>query len=434
MGLFLNSEVNSLFVGSQNVSAVYMGSRLVWTAGVPAGTTWDFSYTGTVQEVTLPRGTYKLQCWGAEGGRGEWAGENDQTWTPPSSKGGKGGYSEGILTLPSKKTLYIFVGGKGALSGKGGWNGGGYSIGSNETKDGVTFAEMYFGCGGGATDIALVSSSMDYGKYVTNRSSESLLSRLIVAGGGGGGQCGIIGDYTEGFYYYTDLSVDYDPYYGGYVNKAIGLDPYETYMIKTPSYGYDGATSFDVHAYGYGSTADDFTIPFDTSFRLIDYVNHPNNCNCVFIFTADYYNFGIYKYRSWPVNVNKFAYKGGYGGGLRGEYGGDQTDKYTTSYEFGIGESQTSYTGLFYTGAGGGGWYGGSCVHANAGSSRSSGGGSGYVYTEDTVSSYPEGCLLDSSYYLTQATTTGGNNSFESPTGEMEKGHTGNGYVRITSV
>ena len=56
-----------------------------------------------------------------------------------------------------------------------------------------------------------------------------------------------------------------------------------------------------------------------------------------------------------------------------------------------------------------------------AGDWGSGGGGSGYVYTSSTASQYPSGCLLNSSYYLTNASTTGNNRS-------------GNGYARITLV
>lgn len=79
---------------------------------------------------------------------------------------------------------------------------------------------------------------------------------------------------------------------------------------------------------------------------------------------------------------------------------------------------------------GGGGWYGG----GGAGYTGGSGGGSGYVYTSATASNYPSGCLLNSSYYLTNAQTITGNQSFPSPTGSTETGHSGNGYVRITKL
>ena len=60
------------------------------------------------------------------------------------------------------------------------------------------------------------------------------------------------------------------------------------------------------------------------------------------------------------------------------------------------------------------------------------GGGSGYVYTSSTASNYPAGCLLNSSYYLTNAATLVGNTSFPSPSGANEVGHSGDGYARIT--
>ena len=108
------------------------------------------------------------------------------------------------------------------------------------------------------------------------------------------------------------------------------------------------------------------------------------------------------------------AQTGGFGGGLTGSgsYPGTQTS--------------SSYGGDFFQGAhtrncgggGGGGWYGGGTYRGsqtkptkgisncyNSGGS----GGSGYVYTESTAKDYPNGCKLTSKYYLTNASTTGGN-------------------------
>jgi len=66
--------------------------------------------------------------------------------------------------------------------------------------------------------------------------------------------------------------------------------------------------------------------------------------------------------------------------------------------------------------AGGGGWYGGGYAR------RASGGGcSGYVYTSSTVYQYPSGCLLNSSYYLTNAATS-------------TSSQTGNGKARISGT
>ena len=72
--------------------------------------------------------------------------------------------------------------------------------------------------------------------------------------------------------------------------------------------------------------------------------------------------------------------------------------------------------------SGGGGWYGGT-ASANGSNSHTGGGGggSGYVYTSLTANQYPSGCLLNPSFYLTDASTTPNLN-------------TGNGKAKITLV
>lgn len=132
---------------------------------------------------------------------------------------------------------------------------------------------------------------------------------------------------------------------------------------------------------------------------------------------------------------------GGYGGGETGGAGSgntsltqaSQTSGGTNSFGFGLGGN--TYNG----GAGGGGWYGGASRYSVSSysigpDSEGGGGGSGYVYTSSTAKNYPSGCLLNSSYYLTDAQTIAGNNSFVSPTGSSETGHSGNGYCRITVI
>lgn len=89
-----------------------------------------------------------------------------------------------------------------------------------------------------------------------------------------------------------------------------------------------------------------------------------------------------------------------------------------------------------YGGAGGGGWYGGagSYPDSSGDDDRGGGGGSGYVYTSSTASNYPSGCLLNSSYYLSNASTTAGNASMPATTSGTETGHSGDGYARITNM
>lgn len=100
-------------------------------------------------------------------------------------------------------------------------------------------------------------------------------------------------------------------------------------------------------------------------------------------------------------------FHGGSAGGYKGTVVSGGTA--TSGYSFGTGG------GGDFAG-GGGGWYGGTGSNGSGGS-----GGSGYVYTAATASQYPSGCLLNSSYYLTDASTTAGQWS-------------GNGKATITLV
>ena len=151
-------------------------------------------------------------------------------------------------------------------------------------------------------------------------------------------------------------------------------------------------------------------------------------------------------------------YGGGVTGGSSSEsygtggYGGTQTGVSSSSWQttsqststttqagaysgFGFGGNGIYYSSG-YGGAGGGGWYGGSGTYPDSSNDddKGGGGGSGYVYTSSTASNYPSGCLLNSQYYLENATTLAGNTAFTSPTGVSETGHTGDGYIRITVI
>ena len=149
---------------------------------------------------------------------------------------------------------------------------------------------------------------------------------------------------------------------------------------------------------------------------------------------------------------SSYRYSGGAGGGTSGTTGSQYSTSYRaggrgaatsagTSYygstsnsttygtlaSFGQGGAAKTTSTTYYIAGGGGGWYGGGYSRRGPG-----GGGSGYVYTNSTYSQYPSGCLLNSSYYLTNASTSAGTTSFLSPSGSSETGHAGNGYIRIT--
>lgn len=281
----------------------------VFTVGSPVdnfktGDILDFEYSGAADQITLPSGQYKLQCWGAQGGYRS------------SSTQGKGGYSEGILNLKKKSTVYVYVGGSGNTGGTaGGFNGGG-------------IRGSYPG-GGGATDIRI--------------GQDSLYARVIVAGGGGSD-----GQASK---------------YGGAGGGTVGQ------ATLASSYGTNNGPGNTT--YSGSSTSTTATAQSASSIN------------------------------------------GGFGFG-------------------GSGLAQSSG----YGGAGGGGWYGGSGTtpDSSGDDDRGGAGGSGYVFTADTQSQYPEGCLLDDTHLLTDASTTIGTSTFASVDGNTETGHVGNGYARITAI
>ena len=67
----------------------------IYDAG--ANAVMDFAYTGTAQAISLPRGQYIIECWGAQGG------------SYSSYYGGAGGYSVGTITLTKKFYGFIYL-------------------------------------------------------------------------------------------------------------------------------------------------------------------------------------------------------------------------------------------------------------------------------------------------------------------------------------
>lgn len=273
-----------------------------------AGDILNCPYSGSAKSIALPKGQYKLECWGAQGG-----------YRSSANYGGKGGYSAGTIVLTEKTLIYLYSGGAGN-TGKtnGGFNGGGKRSGYNG--------------GGGASDIRI--------------GTDSLYARIIVAGGGG----------SDGATFKTGM-------YGGGVTGGSSSESYGT--------GGYGGTQTGVSSSSWQTTS-----------------------------------------QSTSTTTQAGAYSG-----------------------FGFGGNGIYYSSG-YGGAGGGGWYGGSGTYPDGSGDddKGGGGGSGYVYTSSTASNYPSGCLLNSQYYLENATTLAGNTAFTSPTGTSETGHTGDGYIRITVI
>ena len=164
-----------------------------------------------MQTFTAPLNTtYKIECWGAQGGNSY---NSDSGYNTNTKYGGKGGYCSGMITLPSNLNIYVYVG----QSGEG--------ISEMKTFNGGGASGRFYGCksGGGATDVRLVGGTWS--------EFNSLKSRIIVAAGGAGGHY-----YLEG----CD---------GGYAGGLVGgnggwainpVDGSYEYLVTTGAYQSSG--------------------------------------------------------------------------------------------------------------------------------------------------------------------------------------------------
>ena len=139
------------------------------TTNPQSGDTVIFPCIGEVDEFLLLEGTYRIKCWGGDGGS-----------RYHEKYSARGGYAEATFKNPSVNKMYVAVGGTGLYSGIPGYgdneyckmfhptigfNGGGIPAGYGDQALGGT-------AGGGASDVRI--------------GSNSLYARLIVAGGAGG--------------------------------------------------------------------------------------------------------------------------------------------------------------------------------------------------------------------------------------------------------
>ena len=425
---------------TKTVTVRQAGKRLA------VGTVINFDYTGTVQEVTLPPGQYKLQCWGAQGGN---------VTGSYSVAGSKGGYSEGVLTITSAKTIYIFVGGRGASytssatqtstsTVNGGWNGGGAGLRTARYNTGGIDGRSFPRPGGGATDMALTTSSMSYSSGVTNRSSASLLSRFIVAGGGAGASAyytitettdteiqeewvtidtfsGTADKYSSGQSAYYAIS-DYIP--------AVAGDQYKVTRTASSANKYMLTAYSASHSTLKNNTNTTMTAPADTAYirywifattqgeTVSGYLQHLESVT-VEVPSTD------------TASGTATTSKQGGGTSGKGQYPGTQSSGGSGGGAFGVGGSQTSSNYRYCSGAGGGGWYGGgqSCSDSSTSYINYTGGGSGFVNTSANKSYRPSGYT---GLQLDSGSTTAGSSSHPSTSGGTETGHSGNGYAKIT--
>ena len=449
----VKSDANDLFEDrQQNVQIVTTNgspqkavSLLVKQKGktYPVGTVFNYSYTGSVQQVTLPKGKYKLQCWGAQGG------SVSGSYT---ATGSKGGYSEGVLTLTKTTTIYIFVGGQGTSSStsstsgtaNGGWNGGGASIRKTSYDNSDIYGESYPRPGGGSTDMCLVTSSMSYSSGRTNRSSASLLSRFIVAGGGAGASARYTEETTEttntsyenvgnGKLSYSWNNGTYWYYYKQYLNDSIANGKRYRLTINGGSYN---RCFIQIKNKSTGQQVTNLGTTFNASYDIDTYyyelaLESALGSSISYTYILEEVITTTDTEITTSSGKSNSSQQGG-GTSGKGQYPGTQSSA-GSGGDFGLGANQTTTGYRYVAGAGGGGWYGGGTGKSDSSTSyvNYSGGGSGFVNTSANASYRPSGYT---GLQLDSGSTTAGNSSHPSTSGGTETGHSGNGYARITVI
>lgn len=152
------------------------------------------NFTCQPYNITLQRGKYRIELWGAEGG-------HSREWNKKEMRlhsGGRGAYTRGDIDIETPTTFYIYLGGAGESQvewqhattprSRGGWNFGGN--GGVDLYD-WDYPENSAG-GGGGVDIRIDYYDININPilYDYNALEKSIKSRIMVAGSGGGGCSG----------------------------------------------------------------------------------------------------------------------------------------------------------------------------------------------------------------------------------------------------
>lgn len=408
------------------------------------GDTINGSYSGAVNPVKLPAGNYQLECWGAYGGIGysgsltsstttswiyigthnatsyftvndsnyyfrqdgnDWIATNGgidsstATTTLTCTSGGTYKFSYYYKTEASYDKVTLTVGGTtilNAVSGSSSLT----TTGTYFLLSGSTIVMTYTKDGSNSVDSEEVYFQIQ--KQESNTTYTPTSSKNSYWGGTGGYSTGILSLSTPtSIYLYT----------GGHGNYLSDSE-----KGKIVNGGFNGGGSSKIRWYtsayssgGGGGGASDIRIGSDSLYARVIVAGGGGG-------GAGESNSSVKQ-----------------GGGLTGnsaveEYKATQT-KAGTNGSFGQGANSTGFSNYNYgPGGGGGGWYGGGAstdVSDGSADYRTyNGGGSGYVYTLSTASNYPSGCLLNSNYYLTNASTAIGYT-------KTNPGGT-HGYIRIT--
>lgn len=403
------------------------------------------SYSGAVNPVKLPAGNYQLECWGAYGGIGYSGSLTSSTTTSWISIGSNNATS--YFTISNGSNYYFRQDGNDWIATNGGINSSTATTTLTCTFAGTYRFSYYYQTEANYDKVTLTVGGTTVLNAVSGSSSLTTTGSYSLSSGST-----IVMTYTkdgsqhatnEEVYFQIqkqESSTTYTPsssknsYWGGAGGYSTGIlslsAPTSIYLYtggygnyssdstkgKTNAGGFNGGGSSKIRWYtstyssgGGGGGASDIRIGQDSLYARVIVAGGGGG-------GAGESNASVKQ-----------------GGGLTGnsaveEYKATQT-KAGTNGSFGQGANATgSYNYNYGPGGGGGGWYGGGASTNVSDSSADyrtyNGGGSGYVYTPSTASNYPSGCLLNSNYYLTNASTTVGY-SKTNPGGQS-------GYIRIT--
>lgn len=405
------------------------------------GDTLSASYTGAVNPIKLPAGIYQLECQGAYGGQGYYATVTSSTVTSYTTITSSNYSSYFGLAY----TTYHFE-----PDTSGYWTA--TNLGANSTTatttwtcaSAGTYLITYYYCS--ETNFDTFSLTVNGTSVVSEASNSSGVSNSYSAYLSSGST--IIATYSkdssqhatnENVYIIIQKQVDSVTYQvGDRSATSPGLGGYSTGILRltepTILYLYVGgsggsstsATKGTKNAGGFNGGGNSY-VRYYTSYYSSG--GGGGGATDIRIGTDSLYARVIVA-GGGGGSAGDNALNTKKGGGLTGgssvtEYQATQIAAGTNG-SFGQGANATGSSNYNYgPGGGGGGWYGGGASSSVSDSSSDyrtyNGGGSGYVYTSSTASNYPSGCLLNSNYYLTNASTINGN-SLISP------------YIKITCL
>ena len=413
----------------------------------------NYAYSGAVKNISLPKGQYKLECWGAQGGTG---------YTRVGTSSTNTYYT--LITSNNYSSYFTVSNGtyKFTPDSSGNWS-------ANNLKKNSTTASTTWKCKSGGNyrltwtcvtekshDILTIKANKKtYANSVSGNSSDTVTVNLTKGatieatykkdGSRSASREKVvitIEKQESSTSWSYGSSTSYSGGKGGYSIGTLTLKNSATLYIRSGGQGSSNDTTNGnvTVSGGFNGGGNSLSGYYNDGFTT---GGGGGGASDVRIDTDDLYSRVIVAGGGGGAAGANDSSK--YGGGVSG---GSPVSGYAasataagTNGSFGTGGNHAaSYKYKYRPRGGGGGWYGGGCVTSTSDSNAdtvrgSNGGGSGYVYTSSTASNYPSGCKLNSTHYLTNAATYAGNTSFTSTTsGSNETGHSGNGYVRITVI